>query len=87
LKAYLDSSVVLRHILEGDVSLRHVREFPSVASSELLWLECRRVLERHRLTGALNDETLTLARERLTAVYRGIGILTLSSIPARGRWG
>ena len=47
--AYLDSSVVLRYILLGEATIRHALAFPRVVSSELIEIECRRVLHRYRL--------------------------------------
>ena len=76
--AYLDSSVLLRHILLGEEPIRHALEFPRVVSSELLEIECRRVLHRCRLAGELTDEALTVARERLDEVLAGIDLLEMS---------
>ena len=76
--AYLDASVLLRHILLGEEPIRHALEFPRVVSSELIEIECRRVLHRCRLTGELTDETLTVARERLDEVLAGIDLLEMS---------
>ena len=76
--AYLDSSVLLRHILLGEEPIRHALEFPRVVSSELIEIECRRVLHRCRLAGELTDETLTVARERLDEVLAGIDLLEMS---------
>ena len=52
--AYLDSSLVLQHILNGDLGIRHAMALENVASSELLEIECRRVLQRYRLQGDLD---------------------------------
>ena len=76
--AYLDSSVLLRHILLGEEPIRHALEFPRVVSSELIEIECRRVLHRCRLAGELTDEALTVARERLDEVLAGIDLLEVS---------
>ena len=76
--AYLDSSVLLRHILLGEEPIRHALEFPRVVSSELIEIECRRVLHRYRLAGEISDETLTVARERLDEVLAGIDLLEMS---------
>ena len=76
--AYLDSSVLLRHILLGKEPIRHALEFPRVVSSALLEIECRRVLHRCRLAGELTDEALTVARERLDKVLAGIDLLEMS---------
>ncbi len=76
--AYLDASVLLRHILLGEEPIRHALEFPRVVSSELIEIECRRVLHRCRLAGELTDEALTVARERLDEVLAGIDLLEMS---------
>jgi hypothetical protein len=76
--AYVDSSVVLRHVLVGDVSIRHALEFPSIMSSELMEIECRRVLLRCRLQDELTDETLVEAVGRLDRVLDAIDLLELS---------
>jgi predicted nucleic acid-binding protein len=76
--AYVDSSVVLRHVLLGDVSLRHALEFPTIMSSELMEIECRRVLLRCRLQNELTDETLIEAVRRFENVLGGIDLLELS---------
>ena len=52
---YLDSSVLLRYILLGDSGLKQVFEGDGVISSELLEIECKRVLYRYRLQGNLDD--------------------------------
>ena len=77
--AYLDSSVLLRHILLGEEPIRHALAFPRVVSSELIEIECRRVLHRCRLASELDDETLAVARERLDAVLAGIDLLEMST--------
>ena len=77
--AYLDSSVLLRHILLGEESIRHALAFPRLVSSELIEIECRRVLHRCRLAGELDDAALAVARERLDAVLTGIDLLELST--------
>ena len=76
--AYLDSSVVLRHILLGEEAIRHALAFQQVVSSELIEIECRRVLYRYRLNGELTDENLAMCRERLDAVLDGIDLLELT---------
>ena len=77
--AYLDSSVVLRYILLGEATIRHALAFPRAVSSELIEIECRRVLHRCRLVGELDDETLAAAHQRLDAVLSGIDLLQMST--------
>lgn len=76
--AYLDSSVLLQHVLEGDEGIRQVMECGSVVSSELLEIECRRVIHRYRLGGVLNDSGLIEAMGRIDRVLSGVSILLLS---------
>ncbi|NQT58683.1 MAG: type II toxin-antitoxin system VapC family toxin [Bacteroidetes bacterium] len=76
---YLDSSVVLRHILLGDAGIQQVFASGRVISSELLEIECRRVLHRCRLQGELDDDSFIIASDRLDQVISGVSILVLSS--------
>ena len=77
--AYLDSSVLLRYLLLGEITLKHAQEFPRLVSSELLEIECRRVLLRCRMEGSLNDETLIEAVGRFEDVLTSIDLLELSA--------
>ena len=76
--AYLDSSVILRHILLGETAIEHAFAVGRVVSSELLEIECRRVLHRYRLNGDLDDDGLLEARERLDSVLAGVTLLALT---------
>ncbi len=76
--AYLDSSVVLRHILLGEIAIEHVFAVEHVVASELVRIECRRVLHRYRLNGDLDDGSLMEALERLDGVLAGVRLLALS---------
>jgi predicted nucleic acid-binding protein len=55
MRIYLDSSVALRYLLSGDESIRRVGPGQEVASSELLEIECKRVLQRERLEQHIDD--------------------------------
>ena len=77
--AYLDSSVVLRHILLGDESIRHALSCERIISSELLEIECRRVLHRYRMNGDLDDDGFIKASNRLKEVLAGVSLLVLSA--------
>ncbi len=77
--AYIDSSVVLRHILNGEDAIRHALACDRIVSSELLEIECRRVIHRCRMEGGLDDDGLVEAMRRLTAVLDGMSLLVLSS--------
>jgi hypothetical protein len=76
--AYLDSSVVLQHILKGDEGISHALSCDRIISSELLEIECRRVLHRYRLQGKLNDTGFIRANDRLEKVLNGISLILLS---------
>lgn len=82
--AYLDSSVVLRYVLKGDPAIRHALACETILSSELLEIECRRVLQRCRMAGDLSDTTYVTAVKRLDALLAGIGLLSLSP-PVKNR--
>ncbi|MBN2341508.1 MAG: type II toxin-antitoxin system VapC family toxin [Deltaproteobacteria bacterium] len=76
--AYLDSSVLLQHVLCGDSSISKAFQHDSVISSELLNIECMRVIHRYRLTGALNDAGFVEAMRRVNQVLDGVSIVGLS---------
>lgn len=77
--AYLDSSVLLRHILLGDSGVEHVFAVGKVISSELLEIECKRVLHRYRLQNDLDDDGFIEASYRLEQVLNAVSIIRLSS--------
>ncbi len=76
---YLDSSLALRHILLGEAEIEKAFHTGPVFSSELLEIECRRVLQRYRLEGQLTDEQLITALDRLERLLKGINLMVLSS--------
>jgi len=76
--AYLDSSVLLRYILLGDEGIKQVFDNDLVISSELLNIECRRVIHRYRLQGNLDDDGFVEALKRLEQVLEGVSLLQLS---------
>ncbi|MEI6386539.1 MAG: PIN domain-containing protein [Spirochaetota bacterium] len=53
--AYVDSSSILRYIINRDASINHAFSAGRVGSSILLEIECRRVLHRYRMNGDLSD--------------------------------
>lgn len=76
--AYLDSSVLLRHILLGEVAIQQALTCGRMVSSELIETECGRVIQRCRMQGGLDDEGLITAMDRLTQVLRGMFLVKLS---------
>lgn len=82
--AYVDTSVLLRCILEGDVALHQAFRVDRTIASELILIEARRVLERHRMNSALDDEKMAEASSRLMEVYASFEVWNLSdAIKAR----
>lgn len=73
-----ETPVALRYLLSGGVEIRHALEFPRVVSSELLEIECRRVIQRCRLQGLLDDVGMVAAAGRLEELLSGIDLLELS---------
>ena len=76
---YIDTSVLLRHILLGDSSIKHVLAAEHIISSELLEIESRRVIHRYRIDGELDDDGFLQASKRLNEVLSGISLLALST--------
>ncbi|MBT3276041.1 MAG: PIN domain-containing protein [Spirochaetales bacterium] len=76
--AYLDSSVVLQHILMGDEGIRQFLACDSIISSELIEIECKRVVHRYRLKAELDDSGFLEALDRIDKVLSGLSILHLS---------
>lgn len=78
MKTYVDSSAVLRHILNDDPAFGEVASSDPVGSSDLLAIECHRVLQRERMAGHLDDRQYSEAAvllgdilDRLTLIEIG----------------
>ena len=73
MRVYVDSSVVLRHILNDDPALARVTTFDMVGSSDLLLIECQRVLQHERMEAHLDDqqycESLVLLETILDSLF------------------
>ncbi|MDB4953584.1 MAG: hypothetical protein JWO36_1153 [Myxococcales bacterium] len=66
MRIYVDSSIVLRIVLGEPKPLREWSRITTANASELVRVECLRVLDRLRTIGALEDREL--ARRRSTAL-------------------
>jgi predicted nucleic acid-binding protein len=75
--AFVDTSVVLRYVLEGDIALHQAFAATVTACSELLWIESMRVTQRLRLDGALDDKNLAEAVSRINACYASFRVYLL----------
>lgn len=77
--AYLDSSLLLRHILLAEqAAILHAWQCDQVVTSELTVIECRRVIHRYRLSAELDDQGFLTATRRLDRALGGVLVLALS---------
>ena len=76
--AYLDSSVVLRSILGQHGSFKNWTRVVEAVSSELLVVECRRVIDRLRLMGSIDDIQLGELRDSLQKVLGRVELRALA---------
>ena len=81
---YLDSSVVLRRLLDQPRVLRDWGEWEAAYSSELLGIECRRAIDRLRLEGFYDDEQVALAIEQLTSIERTVSRIRITPSVVEG---
>ena len=78
MNCYVDSSVILRYLLTSSTEFERVREFERVGSSELLFIECHRVLHRYRLEAMITDEQLEEAVTYFNELYERLHIFDMS---------
>src|SRR5438093_13216455 len=69
---YLDSSVVLRPLLDQPNKLKSWSQWEAAYSSELLNVECRRAIDRLRLEGLYDDKQVAEAIEQLGKIEKTI---------------
>ncbi len=79
MRCYVDSSVVLRYLLVQDTSLEKIEEYDQTGSSELLLIECSRVIQRYRLENRLNDEQLAEIQSILSEIVDSLYVFELNS--------
>ncbi len=75
---YLDTSIVLRPLLDQPKKLSGWGQWEMAYSSELMNLECRRVIDRLRLEAAFDDKQVAEAIVLLTLIERTIKRIRLS---------
>jgi predicted nucleic acid-binding protein len=75
---YLDTSVLLRVVLRQPGRLARFGQWERAYCSELLVVEARRVLDRIRLEGALDDEALAQAHEQVSRAERTFGLVRMT---------
>ena len=83
MKFYLDSSVILRKLLNQSGISPYLlknsgKENSQVYSSRLLQVECNRVLDRFRLENILSDRDLSLVKKELNEFLKQINFIELT---------
>ena len=76
MKVYIDSSAVLAHILRGGTALGAVSA-EAAGASDLLVIECHRVLQRERMSGELDDHQYADAVGILEAITDGLHLIEM----------
>ena len=77
MRTYVDSSVVLRHILSGDQALNGLGISDEVGSSDLLIIECQRVLQRERMAAHLDDQQYSLSVGLLNTILERLYLIDM----------
>ena len=75
---YIDTSVVLRSIFGHREQFQNWKEIKKGLSSELLTVECHRVIDRYRLQGELDDKQVSEIKVSLTAFLRGLTLYQIT---------
>ena len=68
MKAYLDSSVILRRVLDQPGALRNWDQWDLAMVSELARVETSRIMDRLRLTGRISDDDLADTRDLMRSL-------------------
>lgn len=76
--AYVDTSVVLQVLFRQGKAHRAWARWTHAYASELLGVESRRMIDRLRLMGELDDEGVAAAHQQLVAIEDGIGRVALN---------
>ena len=77
MRTYVESSVVLRHILSGDQALNALSLSDEVGSSDLLIIECQRVLQRERMAAHLDDQQYSLSVGLLNTILERLYLIDM----------
>jgi predicted nucleic acid-binding protein len=76
-RVYVDSSVVLRHLLNDDPALGAIAPSDVAGSSDLLVIECQRVLQRERLAGRIDDRQYSESVVLLEAILERLVLIEM----------
>ena len=77
--AYLDSSVLLRIIFSEENPLKEFSTITEAVSSELLKVECFRVIDRAKLTGRLSEKSYVASASLLHSSFTKISLVQITS--------
>lgn len=80
MNVYVDSSVLLRVVLNERGALREWRHIARPLASELIRLECRRTIDRARIREGLDDDLVAQQREDVLEVLHSFDIVPLDSV-------
>ena len=80
MNVYVDSSVLLRIVLNEPGALRQWRRITRPLASELIRLECRRTIDRARIRERLTDEAVALRRAAVLEVLDTFDIVPLDTL-------
>jgi predicted nucleic acid-binding protein len=76
--AYLDSSVVLRHLIGQKDALRELRLVRRAVASRILEVECLRTLDRLRVDGSISEGKLAHLREKAHEVFATVEVVEVT---------
>jgi len=77
MRIYVDSSVVLKSLLNGDPAMSGLAHAEQVGASDLLEIECKRVLQRERLESHLDDQQYSESLVLLDAMLDHLHVIEL----------
>jgi len=80
MRVYLDTSIVLRVVLGQAEPLALWGKWDGACASELLGVEARRVLDRLRLEGALDDDEVGTFQSALARIERTLDGIRLTRL-------
>ena len=80
MNVYVDSSVLLRTVLNERGALREWRRIERPLASELIRLECRRTIDRARIRERLSDRAVAQQRAAVLGLLDTFDILPLDTV-------
>ena len=80
MNVYVDSSVLLRVVLNESGALREWRRIRRPLASELVRLECRRTIDRARIRDRLSDDVVAQQRAAVLEVLDGFDTVPVDRV-------